>query len=214
MTDPSPIRVIPNDYSYYRRLDSEKKEVRPLRILPASSPNAPLCRCLDNYNISEVSALQRYHTAGGDLEKMKQTNALFQDSVYVSSTCTEDGNRELNDTLNHKCYGRTKILKGFNITTPYKYLRGTFLPQKDECDRFYMGRYALYQPRRCHRVIGPGRLYESNICECGVRHCLVFALFVDESVELGLFVRAVKDRAYKVVRDGLKEFIFHDWVKA
>jgi len=42
MSDPSPIRTIPNNYSRYTALSPDSKEISLLRILPAASPEAPL----------------------------------------------------------------------------------------------------------------------------------------------------------------------------
>jgi hypothetical protein len=99
MTDPSPIRTIPNDYSHYKPLDSDKRELRLLRILPSASIDEPIVVALVRTKLATCAPYTALSYCWGNLDETEPINLIFQDSVEVDSTYTVDKILGLNHTL-------------------------------------------------------------------------------------------------------------------
>jgi hypothetical protein len=77
MADPSPARTIPNDYSRYRPLDSENKEIRLLRILPPTSDADTLVVVLIRKSLANCPKYRALSYCWGDLEVNKRIRVVF-----------------------------------------------------------------------------------------------------------------------------------------
>lgn len=116
MSDPSPIRTIPNDYSHYTPLSSGSKEIRLLRILSAASPEAPLMIALVRTKLATCPPYTALSYCWGSLDRTK-TITLLQDSIEVDSTWGDDRIQELNDRLEREGDRRPDIIRDFKVTT-------------------------------------------------------------------------------------------------
>lgn len=117
MSDPSPIRTIPNDYDHYTPLSSDSKDIRLLRILPVASPQAPLVVALVRTKLATCPPYIALSYCWGSLDATKTINLLFQDSIEVDSTWGDGRIQELNDILEREDDRRPDIIEDFKVTT-------------------------------------------------------------------------------------------------
>jgi len=90
MADPSPVQMIPNEYRHYGPLNSNDKEIRLLRILPAASDDDILVVAVFRTNLADCPGYRALSYCWGSLEETREIAVTFQNEDYVDSTWKED----------------------------------------------------------------------------------------------------------------------------
>ncbi|KAH8672601.1 heterokaryon incompatibility protein-domain-containing protein, partial [Tricladium varicosporioides] len=85
MTDLSPIRTIPNNYTHYSPLDSTRKEIRLLHILPADSDDGPLVVALVRTTLADCPEYRALSYCWGNLEDTKTVRTAHANFEITSN---------------------------------------------------------------------------------------------------------------------------------
>jgi hypothetical protein len=117
MSDPNPIRTIPNDYTRYTALSSDSKEIRLLRIFPTASPEAPLVVSLVRTKLARVPPYTALSYCWGSLGETQTITLIFQDSIEIDSTWDDHRIHQLNDDIERGDGGCLDIINDFKVTT-------------------------------------------------------------------------------------------------
>lgn len=116
MSDPSPIRTIPNDYPKYHDLDPLLREIRLLRVVPTQpgSPAGKVACELFRTNLDDCPQFRALSYCWGDLTVTSPVNLTFYCSARINRCdAAELGNEEWRERLEE---GQHRI-EDFRVTT-------------------------------------------------------------------------------------------------
>jgi hypothetical protein len=114
--DPSPIRVIPNDFSYYSPLNASKREIRLLHIHPASRDNEGLVCSLVLSRLGKTPPYQALSYCWGSLDDTVPVTLVFQEHLEVDSSHFENVAPKLHDFF-ESGDPTIRLIDNFQITT-------------------------------------------------------------------------------------------------
>ncbi|KAF2839932.1 hypothetical protein M501DRAFT_1031091 [Patellaria atrata CBS 101060] len=116
MTDPSPVRTIPNDYQFYRPLDISKKEIRLLRLLPAVSTEEHLVCALIRTSLDDAPPFQALSYCWGNFYGTRKATVMFQENVVVDSSAGPNRIAQLNEQFSSQGSNKQDHVTLFNLT--------------------------------------------------------------------------------------------------
>ena len=112
MADSSSIRTIPNNYTRYERLDTNRKEIRLLRVIPGDD-DEDLVVELYRTHLSNCPSYQALSYCWGSLEATKPITLVIRNSKFIDSSKKDVQFLDDEETSNTD----GAVLKGFKVTT-------------------------------------------------------------------------------------------------
>ncbi|KIM99356.1 hypothetical protein OIDMADRAFT_127448, partial [Oidiodendron maius Zn] len=112
MADSGSIRTIPNNYTCYKRLDTDRKEIRLLRVVPGDN-DEDLVVELYRTQLSNCPSYQALSYCWGSLEATKPITLVIRNSKFIDSS--EKDVQFLDDEETSDTDGA--VLKSFKVTT-------------------------------------------------------------------------------------------------
>lgn len=218
MADPSLIGTIPNDYSHYSPLDTDKKEIRLLHILPAASNNDMLVVAVVHTKLADCPEYRALSYCWGSLEETRIITALFQNEGYVNSTCKDDS-LCASDSFFHSGFnsGNGATRARFNITTNLHAALSSF-HTSNSIGFIWVDMLCINQGdvnERSGQVGIMKSVYataDSVIVWLGDGEELHSALFAADNYELALFSLALRGAGWNPAIK-LNKFIIEEYVK-